>query len=48
MFLCNENGCALANAYCALEAGASHINTSVLGIGERVGLVVQEILPGAS
>ncbi len=38
MFLCNENGCALANAYCALEAGATHTNTSVLGIGEWVGI----------
>ena len=29
---------AIANAYCALEAGATHIDTSVLGIGERVGI----------
>lgn len=29
---------AIANAYTALEAGATHIDTSVLGIGERVGI----------
>ncbi|EJU04838.1 hypothetical protein DACRYDRAFT_75791 [Dacryopinax primogenitus] len=29
---------AIANAFCALEAGATHIDTSVLGIGERVGI----------
>jgi homocitrate synthase len=29
---------AIANAYCALEAGATHIDTSVLGIGERNGI----------
>ncbi|ELU40173.1 homocitrate synthase [Rhizoctonia solani AG-1 IA] len=28
----------IANAYTALEAGATHIDTSVLGIGERVGI----------
>lgn len=27
-------GCAVANAHAALEAGATHIDTSVLGIGE--------------
>lgn len=27
-----------ANAYCALEAGATHIDTTVLGIGERNGI----------
>ncbi|KAG0156303.1 hypothetical protein PDIDSM_3480 [Penicillium digitatum] len=31
----NDTGCAIANAFCALEAGATHIDTSVLGIGER-------------
>merc|ERR1712193_417979 len=31
-------GCANANAFCALEAGATHIDTSVLGIGERNGI----------
>jgi homocitrate synthase len=34
----NDTGCAIANAFCALEAGATHIDTSVLGIGERVGI----------
>lgn len=34
----NDTGCAIANAYVALEAGATHIDTSVLGIGERNGI----------
>ncbi|KAK9774566.1 putative homocitrate synthase [Seiridium cardinale] len=34
----NDSGCAIANAYCAIEAGATHIDTSVLGIGERNGI----------
>ena len=34
----NDSGCAIANAFCALEAGATHIDTSVLGIGERNGI----------
>jgi len=34
----DDTGCAVANAYCALEAGATHIDTSVLGIGERNGI----------
>ncbi|OLL26034.1 Homocitrate synthase, mitochondrial [Neolecta irregularis DAH-3] len=34
----NDTGCAIANAYAALEAGASLIDTSVLGIGERNGI----------
>ncbi|KAJ3298326.1 mitochondrial Homoaconitase [Borealophlyctis nickersoniae] len=34
----NDTGCAVANAYAALEAGATHIDTSVLGIGERNGI----------
>lgn len=34
----NDSGCAIANAYTALEAGATHIDTSVLGIGERNGI----------
>ncbi len=34
----NDSGCAIANAYAALEAGANHIDTSVLGIGERNGI----------
>lgn len=33
-----DSGCSIANAYCALEAGATHIDTSVLGIGERNGI----------
>lgn len=32
---------AVANAFCALEAGATHIDTSVLGIGERNGITVR-------
>ncbi|KAI1816068.1 hypothetical protein GGS20DRAFT_539960 [Poronia punctata] len=34
----NDTGCAVANAYTALEAGATHVDTSVLGIGERNGI----------
>ena len=34
----NDTGCAIANAYIALEAGATHIDTTVLGIGERNGI----------
>ncbi len=34
----NDSGCAIANAFSALEAGATHIDTSVLGIGERNGI----------
>ena len=34
----NDTGCAVANAYCALEGGATHVDTSVLGIGERNGI----------
>jgi homocitrate synthase len=34
----NDTGCAIANSYCALEAGATHVDTSVLGIGERNGI----------
>jgi homocitrate synthase len=34
----NDTGCAIANAYAALEAGATHVDTSVLGIGERNGI----------
>ncbi|MBI5300670.1 MAG: homocitrate synthase [Chloroflexi bacterium] len=34
----NDSGCAIANAMTALEAGATHIDTSVLGIGERNGI----------
>jgi homocitrate synthase len=34
----NDTGCAIANSLAALEAGASHVDTSVLGIGERNGI----------
>jgi homocitrate synthase len=34
----NDTGCAIANSYSALEAGATHINTCILGIGERNGI----------
>lgn len=34
----NDTGCTVANAYCTLEAGVTHIGTSVLGIGERDGI----------
>jgi homocitrate synthase len=34
----NDTGCAVANAYEAVAAGATHIDVSVLGIGERVGI----------
>ncbi|MFN2568355.1 MAG: homocitrate synthase [Candidatus Dormibacteria bacterium] len=35
----NDTGCAVANAYAALEAGVTHVDTTVLGIGERNGIV---------
>lgn len=34
----NDSGCAIANAAAALEAGATHIDTTILGIGERNGI----------
>ena len=34
----NDSGCAIANSFVALEGGATHIDTSVLGIGERNGI----------
>ena len=34
----NDAGCAVANAHAALEAGATHVDTTVLGIGERNGI----------
>jgi homocitrate synthase len=34
----NDSDCAVANALCALQAGATHIDTTVLGIGERNGI----------
>jgi homocitrate synthase len=34
----NDTGCAVANAYEAISAGATHLDVSVLGLGERVGI----------
>jgi homocitrate synthase len=34
----NDAGCAVANTFCAFEAGATHLDVSVLGIGERNGI----------
>ncbi|MCB0046251.1 MAG: homocitrate synthase [Caldilineaceae bacterium] len=34
----NDTGCAVANAFAALQGGATHVDTSVLGIGERNGI----------
>jgi homocitrate synthase len=34
----NDTGCATANALSAIEAGATHIDVTVLGIGERNGI----------
>ncbi|NJL00475.1 MAG: homocitrate synthase [Spirulinaceae cyanobacterium RM2_2_10] len=34
----NDTGCAIANSYVALEAGATHIDTTIMGIGERNGI----------
>ena len=34
----NDSGCAIANSLAALQAGATCIDTSVLGIGERNGI----------
>ena len=34
----NDTGCAIANSYAALLAGATCVDTSVLGIGERNGI----------
>ena len=34
----NDGGCAVANAWAAWRAGATHIDTTVLGIGERNGI----------
>jgi len=36
----NDNGCAIANSHSALEAGATHIDCSVLGIGPAQGITV--------
>jgi homocitrate synthase len=34
----NDTGCCIANAYIAVENGATHVDTCVLGIGERNGI----------
>ncbi|OLC57655.1 MAG: homocitrate synthase [Chloroflexi bacterium 13_1_40CM_4_68_4] len=34
----NDTGCAIANSHAVLEAGGTHVDTSVLGIGERNGI----------
>ncbi|HYS79737.1 MAG TPA: homocitrate synthase [Anaeromyxobacteraceae bacterium] len=34
----NDTGCAVANAHEAVSAGATHVDVSVLGIGERNGI----------
>ena len=34
----NDTGCAIANSHAILDAGGTHIDTSVLGIGERNGI----------
>jgi len=34
----NDTGCAVANSFEAIAAGATHVDVSVLGIGERVGI----------
>lgn len=34
----NDSGCAIANSFSAIEAGATHVDTTVLGIGERNGI----------
>ena len=38
----NDTGCAIANSHSALTAGATHIDTTVLGIGERNGITPLE------
>jgi len=42
----NDTSCAVANAYEALSAGATHVDVSVLGIGERVGITPLGALVG--
>lgn len=34
----NDTGCAIANAFEAVRAGATHIDTTIMGIGERNGI----------
>lgn len=38
----NDIGCAIANAHAAAANGATHINTTVLGLGERNGITPLE------
>jgi homocitrate synthase len=42
----NDSSCAVANAFCALQAGATHIDTTVLGVGERNGITAMGALIG--
>ena len=37
-YFLKDTSCAIANAYCALESGATHIDGMVLGIGEHNGV----------
>lgn len=34
----NDTGCAIINSYVAVKSGATHIDTSIMGIGERNGI----------
>ena len=34
----NDTGCAIANSYAAIKAGAKYVDVTVLGIGERNGI----------
>ncbi|KAI0186614.1 hypothetical protein F4808DRAFT_454467 [Astrocystis sublimbata] len=40
----DDTGCSVANAVTALEGGATHIDTSVLGIGERDGALMARMV----
>lgn len=40
----NDSACAVANAFCALQAGATHIDTTILGVGERNGITAMGAL----
>lgn len=40
----NDTGCAIANAFCALEAGATHIDTVIPGESRRFLLLIQGIV----
>ena len=43
----NDTGCATANAWMAVEGGATHIDTCVMGLGERNGITRLEDLVAA-